>query len=252
MKKKYVFAILFGAVGIVLLLGSAHLNIYTDMSKNINIIINNITLSLANIFIFTGAWNALHSTPTTEEILEAAQLPENFQNSGIVKIYETFTEIEWSKYFNKKNKSVIFFFTYASSFTHNNINNLEKMKNKKTIKLIVPDYNNDKLMDSFDQSFRYGKYSENEENPLNDTKSRIIETISTYKGLNAEIYLFPGIIRNTYYFFDDICISAPFNHCKERKYVPAIVSKKGGTWYDFCKMDINDIISQSKKLEGQR
>lgn len=248
MKKKYIIAILFVVGGLVLLLGSAHINLYTDMSKNINIIINNIVLSLANILIFTGAWNALHSTPTAEEILEIAKLPENFQDSGIVKIYETFTEIEWSKYF-KKTKHVTFFFTYASNFTNKNLRYLEKIKNKKkAITVIVPDYNNSSIMDSFDQSFRYGEYSENKGSPLNDTKSRILETISTYKGLNAEIYLFPGSIRSTYYFFDDTCIYAPFNHCKERKYVPAIVSEKGGKWYEFCKMDIDDIIKQSKKL----
>lgn len=115
----------------------------------------------------------------------------------------------------------------------------------------MPDYHNENLMDSLDQSFKYGKYSENKDNPLNDTKSRIIETISTYKRLNAQVYLFPGSIKSTYYFFDDICIYAPFNHCKERKYVPAIVSKKGGKWFDFCKMDIENILVQSQPEEKQ-
>lgn len=249
-RKKWILAGIFIIAGLVCLLGSAHINTYTDTAQNEFFILNNILLSLANILLFTGAWNALHSAPTTEEILEAAQLPESFQDSGIVKIYETFTEIEWSKYF-KKTKHVVFFFTYASNFTNKNLRYLEKLKNKKkAITVIVPDYNNDTMMDFFDRSFRYGKYSENPQSPLNSTKNRILETISVYKGMNAEIFLFPGEIKSTYYFFDDICVYAPFNHCKDRKYVPAIVSEKGGKWYEFCKMDINDIIKQSKKQEG--
>ena len=243
-RKIWILAGIFIIAGLVCLLGSAHINTYTDTAQNEFFILNNILLSLANILLFTGAWNALHSAPTTEEILEAAQLPESFQDSGIVKIYETFTEIEWSKHF-------VFFFTYASNFTNKNLRYLEKLKNKKkAITVIVPDYNNDTMMDFFDRSFRYGKYSENPQSPLNSTKNRILETISVYKGMNAEIFLFPGEIKSTYYFFDDICVYAPFNHCKDRKYVPAIVSEKGGKWYEFCKMDINDIIKQSKKQEG--
>ena len=248
-KRRWVLAGVFIITGLVLLLGSAHINAYTDTSQNKFFIVNNILLSLANILLFTGAWNALHSTPTTEEILEAAQMPKDFQDSGIVRIYETFTEIEWSKYF-KKTKHVVFFFTYASSFTHKNLRYLEKLKNKnRAITIIVPDYNNDTMMDFLDRSFRYGKYSENSENPLNSTKSRILETISVYKGMNAEVLLYPGEIKSTYYFFDDICVYAPFNHCKDIKYVPAIVSEKGGKWYEFCEMDINGIIEQSKKQE---
>ena len=173
-KRRWVLAGAFIITGLVLLLGSAHINAYTDTSQNKFFIVNNILLSLANILLFTGAWNALHSTPTTEEILDAAQLPKVFQDSGIVKIYETFTEIEWSKYF-RKTKHVVFFFTYASSFTYKNLRYLEKLKNKnRAITIIVPDYNNDTMMDFLDRSFRYGKYSENSENPLNSTKNRIL------------------------------------------------------------------------------
>lgn len=128
-----------------------------------------------------------------------------------------------------------------------------------TLTVILPDFNVDTIMDSLDYSFKYGKYSlsdrgnavdvkENENSKLS-VRARIKEAADTYIHLGAKVYLYKGDIRTTYYLFDHTCVFAPFNHCKTKQFVPGIMAESGKCFYEFCKLDIDEILQQSIEYE---
>ena len=228
------------------LLLSLNLNEYTN--NLIVLIINNLCTTLAIGAFISGAWEALNKKSFAEEILELSQVSDNYIKSGIIHVYEEFTDIDWRKLF-KKAKKVVFFFTYGYSWRSNNRTALKMLQEQGTdITVILPNYKDESIIDSLDRNFNYGRYSHGPISENNKTtKTLIIEAKEYFENLGATILLYSGDIKSTYYLIDDKCVIAPFKHGATKISVPAILCQKEGTMFNFCKSDIDALLKESKQ-----
>lgn len=210
------------------------------------IILKNIFSSLAIIAFFSGAWEILSKKSFAKEVLELSNVSANYIDSGIMHVYKEFTDIDWKVLF-KDSKNVICFFTYAYSWRSNNRSALNMLKEQGTsITIILPNYNNDSVVDTLNQDFKYGKYAQSGEDGISkDVKNLIQEAETYFKNFGATVKLYNGNIKTTYYLVDNKCIMAPFKHGGKKSSVPAILCKEGGTLFDFCRKDIDSIIEES-------
>ncbi len=218
-----------------------------DYDNNIFVtIINSVFPSLATIAFFSGAWEVLNKKSFAKEVLELSGVSDNYIDSGIEYVYNEFTEIEWKKLF-KDSKRVTCFFTYAYSWRSNNRSALNMLKEQGTdLTIILPDYNNNDIVNALNHDFAYAEYAlPDSAGATKDVKNLIKEAESFFKNLGANVKLYSGNIKSTYYLIDDKCIIAPFKHGHKKTTVPAILCKKGGTLFDFCLKDIKAIIEES-------
>lgn len=74
---------------------------------------------------------------------------------------------------------------------------------------------------------------------------QIPQAIQDFKKMGAKIKLYDGTICSTYYLLDETCIFAPFKHGKNKRSVPAFKVCSNGTFFDFCKKDIDKILEES-------
>ena len=208
-----------------------------------------LAFTVITVFGVSGLWEVLGKRAFAEEVLELAGVASDIQKSGIIAFYENFTDIKWSEIFDGA-KKVSLMFTYAYSWRSNNRQELKDISAKKGSQLIVvlPDYKISEVCDMCDRDFLYGKYAEEgSENAQKSTESEIKKAIEDLKKLNANVYLYQGNLKTTYYFFDDKCIIAPFKHGKDKYCVPAILCREGGTLYEFCKKDLEQAIKKSRQ-----
>lgn len=247
------WAALWIIVGLVFLLIPFGIDSYCDLTEQsemanntIIIIIKNISSALATIAFFSGAWEILSKKSFAKEVLELSNVSINYIDSGIVCVYKEFTDIDWKVLF-KDSKNVICFFTYAYSWRSNNRTSLNMLKEQGTkITIILPNYNNDRIVDTLNQDFKYGKYAQSgQDGASKDVKDLIREAEEFFKNLGATVKLYNGNIKTTYYLVDDKCIMAPFKHGGKKSSVPAILCKEGGALFDFCYKDIKSIIEES-------
>ena len=128
-------------------------------------------------------------------------------------VYKEFTDIDWKVLF-KDSKNVICFFTYAYSWRSNNRSALNMLKEQGTsITIILPNYNNDSVVDALNQDFKYGKYAQSGEDGISKEVKNLIQEAETYfKNFGATVKLYNGNIKTTYYLVDNKCIMAPFKH----------------------------------------
>ena len=202
----------------------------------------------------SGLWEMLGKRDFAEEVLELAGVAGDIQKSGIIGFYEKFTDIKWDEIFNGA-KEISLMFTYAYSWRNNNRQGLKDVSNKKNSQLVVllPDYSIPEVCDMCDRDFLYGHHAEKgSENAKKTTENEIKQAVEDFKKLNADIYLYPGNLKTTYYFFDDKCIIAPFKHGKDKYCVPAILCREGGALFEFCKKDLEQAMHKSRKENDEQ
>lgn len=220
---------------------------HPELSNNIIILlINNIFPALATIAFLSGAWEMLSKRSFAKEVLELSKVSDNYINSGIIHVYKDFTEIDWKELF-RDSKKVTCFFTYAYSWRSNNRAALDMLKKQKTdVTIVLPDYNNNEIVDALNNDFKYAKYAEpNSENASKDVKNLIKEAEEFFIDFGATVKLYDGNIKSTYYLVDDMCVFAPFKHSNKKSSVPAILCKESGSLFEFCERDMASIIEVS-------
>lgn len=219
----------------------------SEASDNIIILfINNISPALATIAFLSGAWEAHSKRSFAKEVLELSNVSDNYIDSGILHVYKEFSEIDWKDLF-LNSKRVMCFFTYAYSWRSNNRTALNILKEQGTeVTIILPNYNNDQIVDALNNDFKYAKYTDsNSENASKDVKNLIKDAEEYFLDFGATVKLYDGNIKSTYYLIDNKCIFAPFKHGCKKSTVPAILCENGGTFFEFCKRDIASIIEAS-------
>lgn len=233
---------------LLLIIGTITLDYYFSQKGDVYIIILiNALPAIASIIGISGAWELFGKKSFAEEVLELSKVSDSYIKSGIVAVYDDFNDIEWGSILENV-EHLTLFFVYAYSWRSRNYQYLEKLKNKGTkIRVILPDIRKEVITNSFDYDFGYGKYANPGSGKNNKfTKELIFEAIDHFRKLDAEIFLYPGSIRTTYYLIDETCVMAPFNHSgQERFHVPAVICKLEGNLYEFCKKDLEYIINQS-------
>lgn len=248
--KTYFRATVFLAIGLILLLSIFLIDYLSTDSNNILVLIYiNIASAVASIMLISGVWEVKSKRSFAEEVLELSDVSDSFIKSGILAVYRDFNDINWEKFF-KSSKKVTIFFTYGHSWRSRNRNILKMLKDSGVeITVVLPNYNDPVLMDAFDKDFGYSNYSDDKTSPKISTCERIREAESDFRKLGATVLFYSSHIRSTYYFSDDKCIFAPFKHGGEKLCVPAILCQDGGTFYEFCKKDMDNILREAKKME---
>lgn len=103
--------------------------------------------------------------------------------------------------------------------------------------------------DALDMDFHYGAYAFERSEDKNKSSAQLIKDAAEFfLKLNATVMIYHGNIKTTYYLMDDKCIYAPFKHSKEKSSVPSILCCENGSFFEFCKRDIESIIEQSELL----
>ncbi len=208
----------------------------------------NILPATASITGVAAIWEAFSKRSFAKEVLELTDVSCSYEKSGIIAVYDNFTDIDWIDKF-KYAKEVTIFFSYGSSWRSENRKSLQHLKKENAkINVILPNYKDDSIVDNLNRRFNYSNYAKKGSAYSNkNVKNEIIQAEQDFKNkYGANVYLYNGTITSSYYLIDDICIFAPFNHSKEQGSVPAIECKKDGVWYKYCKKDLDDILKELK------
>ena len=209
----------------------------------------NVASAIASIMLVSGIWEVKSKRSFAEEVLELSNISDSYIKSGIISIYKDFNDVIWEDFFTSS-KKVTLFLTYGHSWRSRNRKVLEMLRDKGVeLKVVLPNYKDTALMDAFDKDFGYSKFSKNQSAPPASTAERIREAEQDFKQVGATVVFYSSHIRSTYYFSDDKCIFAPFKHGEKKLCVPAILCQAGGSFFEFCKNDMDNILKEAKEME---
>jgi len=212
--------------------------------KNIVLII---LPTIASIVGVSAVWEIFGKRSFSREVLNLANVSDNLIDSGIIYVYKDFKNIDWNEELRGVNK-LIMFFTYGNTFRNQNKQVLESFSAKnKDWTVVLPNFNDKKIIDELDRRFCYGTYDPRGEKE--SVEKQIQKAIRDFIEMGAKIKLYNGTICSSYYLMDEICIFAPFKHGYPKSYVPAFkCSNKlcsNGTLVEFCFDDMSRILENS-------
>lgn len=223
-----------------------------DWDKNNLLIIaaNNIFPALGTICLLSFAWEIWNKRSFAKEVLELADVSENYIKSGIKAVYSDFSDINWNELF-KGAKNVTCFFSYGYSWRRYNLTAIEKLRMQNTkVTIILPDYEDEEIMNSLNRDFAYEQYAPSDkEDSLKDVRDYIRDAEEYFKDQGATVKFFKGNIKSSYYLIDNTCVFVPFKHGKEKRSVPAFLCEKddkNGMLFKFCQDDINAILNECR------
>jgi hypothetical protein len=248
--KTYCRAAIFAIIGMILLISVFLINYLCPGSTNIIVLIYiNTASAVASIMLISGVWEVKSKRSFAEEVLELSEVSDSYIKSGITSVYKDFNDINWENFF-KSAKKVTIFLTYGHSWRSRNRNALKMLKNRGVeMTVVLPNYKDSALIDALDKDFRYSCFSDDKSFSKASTSERIREAEKDFKALGATVLFYSSHIRSTYYFADDRCIFAPFKHGKEKLCVPAVLCQNGGSFFEFCKNDMDNILKDAKEME---
>ena len=163
-------------------------------------------------------------------------ISSNIKKSGIIEYTNNFKSLKWENEL-KYTKTLKIAFVYGRTWREQNREVLEEFVKKGAIEIALPDYNNENLMRGYDERFNFES---------GETRKRVMEAEKFFNDLKAKVCLNNKTFLSSYYLMEDHAIMAPFNHLKEKGYVPAIKAEKGGALYDFIEKEIESIFSENK------
>ena len=211
----------------------------------------NVLPAIASILGVSAVWEAFSKRSFAKEIIELSKVSNSYESSGIINVYDSFNRIKWEEKF-KHAKNVTIFFSYGSSWRSENRKSLRELAdNNANITVVLPDYNDESIIRNLNSRFQYDEFAKDgSEYATKSVKDEIKRAKQDFiQKYNAKVYLYKGTITSSYYLIDELCIYAPFHHSKEHLTVPAIECKIDGTWYNYCKRDIDEILKNSIEVD---
>lgn len=178
------------------------------------------------------------------EILNLGKVTDNYIDSGIEYVYENFKDVDWNDEL-KGVKELTVFISYGSTWRNQNRRLIKNIGESARLIVILPDFNKEELMKELNKRFGQGNYSKNYGKA--SVADLIKEAAEDFRHMGAQVKLFDGTISSSYYLYNNKCIYTPFKHDVEKSDVPAIKSCAGGSYYKFCKHDIEMILAVSKE-----
>lgn len=180
-----------------------------------------------------------------DEILEKLKLSKDIDDSGIIRIYNYFLDIninEWKEFF-KTTKEIDLFFCYARTWRRNLTEVFKELKPQKNLKIriILPNPENNDVIQILCSRFNYEK---------EELKKLIKEAINQFKELveKSDISLDLRFIEIaplfSLYKFDEKLIFCLFTHRNDVS-VPAFMVKKGGSLFNYFSEEFNFLYSKS-------
>lgn len=197
----------------------------------------------ASVFGVGAAWEAIGKRSFATEILLLTGVSENYADSGIEYIYSDFNDIDWKKELESVSKLTVFV-TYAYSWRNSNRKIIEKIAEKGSVTVVLPDFRSSKVCDELDRRFAYGEYDDR--NKHEGIQEIIQRAAKDFQSMGAEVKLYNGTIIASYYSYDEHYIMAPFRHVNEEKEcVPAVKCGEEGVIYNFCQKEMKNILNKS-------
>ncbi len=203
--------------------------------------LTSITSTVAAAFLVNVLWELFAKKGFAELIYQITQISQNIEKSGIDNVDMDFSCIDWKhELCSTQNFTAVF--TYARTWRNSNNATLKeyaKKVNKRrgnrvrgSFTIIMPDYENDRIMEEFDRRFQYDS---------GKTKSLIQESAKEYNELGAKVFLFDGSLHASYYLLDNVGFMSFFNHAKEKNTVPVIRAENKGTFYEYISTEVDNI-----------
>ena len=217
-------------------------------NEGIKSFLGSLISTVAAAFLVNVLWELFAKKGFAEIVYQIAQISQNIEKSGIDYVEMDFSCIDW-KHELHNTQNFIAVFTYARTWRNSNSVALkeyvEKINKKRgnrangSFTIIMPDYENEKIMEEFDRRFQYesGK-----------TKRLIQESIKEYISLGAKVFLFNGSLHAGYYLLDNVAFMSFFNHTKEKSTVPFIRTESKGTFYNYICTEVENIKKNSRQV----
>lgn len=156
------------------------------------------------------------------------------RKTGILQVPFDPADIRWSDFFEGA-RELDLYFAYAKSWRGLHERKLRKLATTPNakIRVVLPDPHNEDLILQMAPAYK---------KTPDELKQRILDAYKDFDGYRKEsvesgasikIYYTEKYPTFSYYRFNRVCVIALYSLGKEKASVPHIVSKKGGSLYDF-------------------
>ncbi len=211
-------------------------------SNNTRIFLLSVFSTVFSLLIVFTLWETIGKRSFAKDMLHLAKISTNINESGIEYVYSDFKKIIWREELKYANTLTIAF-SYGETWRNYNLQALEELtRDKAKITIYFPNYLDPIVVSSLSMRFSYS---------IEEIVSRIKQSAKVFSQLGASVFLYNGTFQSSYYLIDNIGFMAPFNHKKEKSYVPAIKVARGGSMYEYIRNEIDAIHENSIVWTGE-
>lgn len=236
-------AVLIAVTGLTLLYLGGRSDLWHDR-QGLQAFVNNLGSILIVSVALALIWEFLGKRSFAREILETAQTSTDVHAAGITRIGMNYAEdADWETLFNGVQHLDIFV-AYGRTWRNSHINKLRRVAEDKgaRVRLYLPDPEDSYTVSSL--ATRFNTDEARLKDAINEAKA---EFISLQEAGNAkiEVYFRKGDMVFSCYRFDNTAVVTLYTHSRARGQVPVIVCRKGGSFYDFVRRELEAIHDQS-------
>lgn len=198
--------------------------------------------------MFTILWELSLKRSFTRELLDLMQISRSLEASGICYFTDDcFQDIPWKELIKKANKIDIAFL-YGSTWRGTLATELNEAArdHQKSIRIILPDWKDDKLMEII--SNRMDGVTSNDLKTNVETASKELEKIFKDGKASCQILKSSFDLGFAMYIFDDISIHHIYSPLGIKGRFPNIVAREGGTIFAFLEQAFNQTALNTKLI----
>jgi hypothetical protein len=193
------------------------------------------------------AWDLVVKRRFTEEIMAKVRLSHDIVGAGLLQVTDSFHgAVEWSSFLSSA-KKIDLLFAYASTWRNTHHDELQKLCQRKDVRLrvVLPDLDNEVVLGELTRRFSY-----NEEH-LREKVGEAVEFFSKLRvagPATVEIWLLPYSPVLTYYRFDDRSVITTYSQQQKRTAIPTFVCSAGGILHAFVQSEFQAMIEGDRPL----
>jgi len=241
-----IFGILFGFLGIGLLLFSGYAEVHewkisASMLRELG--------AFATISVVLGLWWEIAGRRKyTDELFAKIGMARDLGTAGISAITTSFKDdrIDWTSYFAHSTR-LDMWVSYASTWRNHNIDKIKDLVGRKDskIRIVLPDPENEEVLQQL--ASRFGQKAD-------ELRKNIRQAVTEYRGLatqaeKIEIYFSPKVPLYTFYVFNNVAVLAFYNHSDGKLPVPTFVCTNGGTLFQYQVNEFAALLSGARRAE---
>lgn len=249
MKKIHLKQVIFILLAFIFILIASYCATEFDGDKRYMLVFIPILSTMGSFFGVTVVTEILTLKSFFNQILEINDISQSVAQSGINKYYDNFsTDIIWKHFFKRINKTLVFNISYGESWR--NIVRAELialLKKDVTIKVYLPNYNDNAVMNALDKRYSYGEFSSDSKVSIKVRIKTAIKDFQSFKKYgDIKVFLFNGTFQHSYYIVDNSFSLIAFQkHGADRSSVPAI--EVVGTFLRWALHDMKRIEENSEE-----
>jgi len=190
-------------------------------------------------------WELVGKRSFAREVLETLNVATDLETAGIQSIgTQWLQDPDWIDLF-KDVRELDIFVAYGSTWRNAHLGQLQNIANRNDahIYIYLADPGNEAIVRTL--AARFNQTPEDLRQRVAATKEDF-ETLRNSGRADIQVFYFPGDRVFSFYRFDDQIVMTLYRHAKGRSaIVPTLVCKKGGTFYEFLKSELDAIKSDS-------